>query len=70
MFVTKGQYDMTHLYPVSDSDCFHVAASPPSEFSMHQAPPGPAHQERAYEFVGCPIKADSSDINPANMVQL
>lgn len=37
---------------------------------MHQAEAGPAHQNRAYEFVGCPMKAaaDKSDIDPANMV--
>lgn len=37
---------------------------------MHQAEAGPAHQDRAYEFVGCPMKAsaDNSDIDPANMV--
>lgn len=47
------------------------AASPPSEYPTHQAEAGPAHQNRAYEFVGCPMKAaaaDNSDIDPANMV--
>ncbi|MCJ8728612.1 hypothetical protein PDJAM_G00006330 [Pangasius djambal] len=51
-------------------------SSPPSECPMHQAesqtaaPAGPAHQERAYDFVGCPMKAakDMSDIDPANMM--
>lgn len=36
---------------------------------MHQA--GPAHQDRAYEFVECPMKGAGgmkSDIDPANMV--
>lgn len=42
---------------------------------MHQtaapaAPKGPVHQERAYEFVECPMKAaaQGNDINLANMV--
>lgn len=38
---------------------------------MHQAPAGPAHQDRAYEFVECPMKAarhGQSDIDPTNMV--
>lgn len=39
---------------------------------MHRAPEGPAHQDRAYEFVECPMKAarhGQSDIDPTNMVQ-
>lgn len=32
----------------------------------------PAHQERAYEFVACPVKSDAAqmkdDIDPSNMV--
>lgn len=32
----------------------------------------PAHQERAYEFVACPVKSGASqmkdDIDPSNMV--
>lgn len=46
-------------------------ASPPPECPMHQAPAGPAHQERAYEFVECPMSAagrGQSDIDPTNMV--
>ncbi|KAJ8278001.1 hypothetical protein GJAV_G00082660 [Gymnothorax javanicus] len=60
-------------------------ASPPPECPMHQASnpapaemtaamPGPAHQERAYEFVECPMRAASGpsqgldDIDPANMM--
>lgn len=46
-------------------------ASPPSECPMHKAEAGPAHQNRAYEFVECPMKAAAgmkSDIDPANMV--
>lgn len=38
---------------------------------MHKAEAGPAHQDRAYEFVECPMKAAAdpkSDIDPANMV--
>lgn len=38
---------------------------------MHRAEAGPAHQDRAYEFVECPMKAAASvnsDIDPANMV--
>lgn len=42
--------------------------SPPSECPMHKAEAGPAHQDRAYEFVQCPMKGASSDIDPANMV--
>lgn len=50
-----------------------VKASPPSECPMHQAPAGPAagptHQDRAYEFVECPMKgASANDIDPANMM--
>ncbi|KAG7233773.1 hypothetical protein INR49_006609 [Caranx melampygus] len=45
-----------------------VKASPPSECPMHKAEPGPVHQDRAYEFVECPMKAGmKSDIDPANM---
>nr|AAH76303.1 Holocytochrome c synthetase a [Danio rerio]AAI65701.1 Hccsa protein [Danio rerio] len=57
------------------------SVSPP-ECPMHQAsrdhtkkaPDVPAHQDRAYEFVECPMRAASgtkptlSDINPANMM--
>ncbi|KAJ8376101.1 hypothetical protein SKAU_G00066810 [Synaphobranchus kaupii] len=64
-------------------------APPPPECPMHQvtnsslapAPaetttpkPGPVHQERAYEFVECPMRATSApsqglgDIDPANMM--
>lgn len=39
---------------------------------MHKAEAGPAHQERAYDFVECPMKAAAAgvkdDIDPANMV--
>lgn len=46
---------------------------------MHQAAPapaaaqGPVHQDRAYEFVECPMKGAQGlgpmgDIDPANMV--
>lgn len=38
---------------------------------MHKAVPGPAHQDRAYDFVECPMKAaegTKSDIDPSNMV--
>ncbi|XP_053716311.1 holocytochrome c-type synthase [Synchiropus splendidus] len=47
-----------------------VKASPPAGCPMHQKQEGPAHQERAYEFVECPMKAarDNSDIDPANMM--
>ncbi|XP_060949532.1 holocytochrome c-type synthase [Limanda limanda] len=47
-----------------------VKASPPPECPMHKAEAGPAHQDRAYEFVECPMKAaaDNSDIDPANMM--
>lgn len=55
---------------------------PPPECPMHQAssdhtkkaPDVPAHQDRAYEFVECPMRAANeakhtmSDINPANMM--
>ena len=43
--------------------------SPPSECPMHKAEAGPAHQDRAYEFVECPMKGATSDIDPANMVR-
>lgn len=51
-------------------------SSPPSECPMHHAKPsvtppaGPVHQERAYEFVECPMKAAKglSDIDPSNMM--
>ncbi|XP_006634946.2 holocytochrome c-type synthase isoform X2 [Lepisosteus oculatus] len=57
-------------------------SSPPPGCPMHQtaasvpeeSPPGPAHQERAYEYVECPMRAAageknrSSDIDPANMM--
>lgn len=39
---------------------------------MHRAEAGPAHQDRAYEFVECPMSAAAgmnNDIDPANMVQ-
>ncbi|KAG7525454.1 hypothetical protein JOB18_026957 [Solea senegalensis] len=44
--------------------------SPPSGCPMHKAEAGPAHQDRAYEFVGCPMKAakNKSDIDPTNMM--
>ncbi|XP_072560145.1 holocytochrome c-type synthase [Paramormyrops kingsleyae] len=62
-----------------------LSGSPPPECPMHQAktgaseearapPPGPVHQERAYEFVECPMRAASGvgqgtgDIDPANMM--
>lgn len=38
---------------------------------MHKAEAGPAHQDRAYEFVECPMKAAAgtdNDIDQANMV--
>ncbi|KAK1786327.1 hypothetical protein P4O66_018024 [Electrophorus voltai] len=58
-------------------------SAPPAECPMHRAldkgppqkvPNVPVHQERAYEFVECPMRAaggtrpESSDINPANMM--
>ncbi|XP_003976893.1 cytochrome c-type heme lyase [Takifugu rubripes] len=46
-------------------------AAPPPECPMHRAPAGPAHQDRAYEFVECPMKAarnGQSDIDPTNMM--
>lgn len=65
----------------------HKQSTPPPECPMHQAsvpaqqapkttsvPDTPAHQDRAYEFVECPMKAARgetgavSDINPANMM--
>ncbi|KAJ8409529.1 hypothetical protein AAFF_G00229300 [Aldrovandia affinis] len=62
----------------------HRQRAPPPECPMHQAsspatpeqektpPAGPAHQDRAYEFVECPMKATSgalqSDIDPTNMM--
>lgn len=49
-----------------------LTASSPSEVPLGREEAGPAHQERAYEFVECPMRAaesGKSDINPANMVQ-
>ncbi|XP_076131580.1 holocytochrome c-type synthase-like [Alosa pseudoharengus] len=66
----------------------HKQSAPPLECPMHKAsapaqqapktspsvPETPAHQDRAYEFVECPMKAARgengamSDINPANML--
>uniref|UniRef100_W5JXS3 Holocytochrome c-type synthase n=1 Tax=Astyanax mexicanus TaxID=7994 RepID=W5JXS3_ASTMX len=52
-------------------------SSYPSECPMHKAespapaPAGPVHQDRAYEFVECPMKAareGTSDIDPTNMM--
>ncbi|KAF4088127.1 hypothetical protein AMELA_G00079400 [Ameiurus melas] len=52
-------------------------SSPLSECPMHQAdsqstaPVAPVHQERAYDFVECPMKAAKkglSDIDPTNMM--
>uniref|UniRef100_A0A671R9B3 Uncharacterized protein n=1 Tax=Sinocyclocheilus anshuiensis TaxID=1608454 RepID=A0A671R9B3_9TELE len=51
----------------------HQASAPASE-KLKKAPDVPTHQDRAYEFVECPISAANgakptmSDINPANMV--
>ncbi|XP_056594366.1 holocytochrome c-type synthase [Triplophysa dalaica] len=45
--------------------------SPPPECPMHQAqtpPAGPVHQDRAYEFVECPMKAAEGPIDPTNMM--
>ncbi|XP_029954930.1 holocytochrome c-type synthase isoform X1 [Salarias fasciatus] len=54
------------------SECpMHQAqtVSPPSECPMHKAEAGPVHQDRAYEFVECPMKAGlKGDIDPANMM--
>ncbi|XP_024230405.1 holocytochrome c-type synthase isoform X1 [Oncorhynchus tshawytscha] len=61
------------------------AVAPPSECPMHQATTaapteeklaaaaGPVHQDRAYEFVACPMKAAAAgqgqtDIDPTNMM--
>ncbi|KAI1883094.1 hypothetical protein AGOR_G00241700 [Albula goreensis] len=64
----------------------HQRRAPPPECPMHQAlaptpepaapsaepAAGPVHQDRAYEFVECPMKAASkgfqTDIDPANMM--
>ncbi|KAI5099167.1 holocytochrome c synthetase a, partial [Silurus meridionalis] len=57
-------------------------ATPPSECPMHQAstteqpksaPDVPAHQDRAYEFVQCPVTGargskQTADLDPANMM--
>lgn len=78
------------LPPFKNSTCLSLISptgAPPSECPMHQvsasandqlnkAPDVPAHQDRAYEFVECPMRAANgdrptlSDINPANMVCL
>ncbi|KAK7118586.1 hypothetical protein R3I94_022168 [Phoxinus phoxinus] len=44
---------------------------PPPECPMHQAqapPASPAHQERAYEFVECPMRASEGAVDPTNMM--
>ncbi|XP_035769939.1 cytochrome c-type heme lyase [Neolamprologus brichardi] len=58
-----------------DCGCVFVffLASPPSQCPMHQAQAekGPAHQDRAYSFVECPMRAAAitkGDIDPANMM--
>lgn len=60
------------LYPLCRNQVLlFPVVSPPSECPMHKAEAGPAHQDRAYEFVQCPMKAAAgvnSDIDPANMV--
>ncbi|XP_018922347.2 holocytochrome c-type synthase [Cyprinus carpio] len=46
-------------------------SSPPPECPMHQAqtpPAGPVHQERAYEFVECPMRASEGAVDPTNMM--
>lgn len=50
-----------------------VKASPPSQCPMHQAQAekGPTHQDQAYNFVECPMRAAAitkGDIDPANMM--
>ncbi|XP_062335122.1 holocytochrome c-type synthase-like [Osmerus eperlanus] len=56
-----------------------VKVAPPAECPMHQAaeekqpaaPAAPPHQDRAYEFVECPMRAAAgakSDIDPTNMM--
>ncbi|XP_043081530.1 holocytochrome c-type synthase isoform X2 [Puntigrus tetrazona] len=46
-------------------------SSPPPECPMHQAqtpPAGPVHQDRAYEFVECPMRSSEGAIDPTNMM--
>ncbi len=51
----------------------HQASAPVSD-KLKKVPDVPPHQDRAYEFVECPMRAANgakptmSDINPANMV--
>ncbi|KAM3860450.1 holocytochrome c-type synthase [Diretmus argenteus] len=64
---TKPKASMSHQTVSSP------LVSPPSECPMHQAaagPAGPAHQDQAYDFVECPMKAADTkrDIDPANMM--
>lgn len=54
----------------------HRASAPAQQApKTTPVPDTPAHQDRAYEFVECPMKAARgetgamSDINPANMVR-
>ncbi|XP_073705680.1 holocytochrome c synthase a [Garra rufa] len=55
-------------------ECPMHQASAPASDQLKKAPDVPAHQDRAYEFVECPMRAASgakptiSDINPANMM--
>lgn len=54
-----------------DLMCNLTPEAPPPECPMHQAqtpPAGPVHQDRAYEFVECPMKAAEGPIDPTNMV--
>ncbi|XP_040215906.1 holocytochrome c-type synthase isoform X1 [Rana temporaria] len=65
------------------SDTLQSTGSPPPGCPMHQKKmegcpvpqnaesqscSGPAHQERAYEYVQCPMKAGNEDIDPSNMM--
>lgn len=51
--------------------CYLTPDAPPPECPMHQAQTpaaGPVHQDRAYEFVECPMKAAEGPIDLTNMV--
>uniref|UniRef100_A0A3B5M6Q0 Uncharacterized protein n=1 Tax=Xiphophorus couchianus TaxID=32473 RepID=A0A3B5M6Q0_9TELE len=62
---------MHQVQSTKGSTYFNIRTSSLSEIPIKGAEAGPAHQDRAYEFVECPMRAaepKNSDIDPANMV--
>ncbi|XP_030612768.1 holocytochrome c-type synthase isoform X2 [Archocentrus centrarchus] len=76
MVSTRGCPVQEEAQPVKECPVHHAqpaTASSPSGCPMHQAQPakGPVHQDRAYDFVECPMRAAAgvkSDIDPTNMM--